>query len=74
MRYCTCNVRRPIGTQNGAQRTGISGGMHSMAPTSNVSYSYRSASSNNGDVNFLAGVVVGAIVAIVVVCVVVFLF
>ena len=73
-RYCTCNVRRPIGTQNGAQRTGISGGMHSSPTSTNVSYSYRPAASNNGDVTFLAGLVLGAIVGIVVVCVLVFLF
>ena len=73
-RYCTCDVRRTNRYSETGAATGISGGMNSRPTSDNVSYSYRPAASNNGDVTFLAGLVLGAIVGIVVVCVLVFLF
>ena len=74
MRYCTCDVRRTNRYSETGAGTGISGGMYSRPTSDNVSYSYRAAASNNGDVTFLAGLVLGAIVGIVVVCVLVFFF
>jgi len=73
-RYCTCDVRRTNRYSETGAAAGVSGGMHSRPTSTNVSYSYRPAASNNGDVTFLAGLVLGAIVGIVVVCVLVFLF
>ena len=69
-RYCTCGVK-PLNRYSAG--SGISGGGSFGA--SNHSYSsYRPASTNDSDVIFLAGLIVGAVVGILVACAFVLVF
>jgi hypothetical protein len=70
-RYCTCD----FGPANRYTDTGtvpFVAGMPGKIPDSNISY--RAALSNNSDVIFLAGLIVGAVVGILVVGALVLVF
>ena len=73
-RYCVCGVRQTNRYSERGSAPGISAGMHSMPPASNISYSYRPATTSNGDIDFWAGLVVGAIVGIILASAFVFIF
>lgn len=70
-RYCTCDLRPPNRyTDTGA--VPFVAGMPGKIPEPNISY--RPASTNNSDVIFLAGLIVGAVVGILVACAFVLVF